>query len=59
MEDKTKRTAYEPIFPGTIGVAQRISSSYNSAEISEFGEETSKLVFLAKNEVMTCGQNQY
>ena len=51
--------AYEKISPGTMGVAQKISSDYNSAEILESGEETSKLVFLVKNEVRVCEHNQY
>lgn len=53
MEYKSKRTSYEAISPGTIGVSQKISSSYR--DISD----GSKLVYLTKNEIMSCNQNQY
>ena len=53
MEYKIRERAYELISPGTISISQKISSS------DESGEETSKLVFLAKNEVIPCSHNQY
>jgi len=58
MKYKLKSTGYEAISPGTVGVSQRISSSYK-IDATSFDGETSGLVFLAENDVMTCGQNQY
>jgi len=52
MEYKTEETGYVVISPGTAGVAQKISSIRP-------GEETSELVFLSMNNVMSCGHNQY
>ena len=59
MEYKKMDADYKPISPGTMGIAQKISSDYKSAELEESGEETSKLVFLTQNKVMACSQNQY
>ncbi len=53
MEYQIKDTSYETISPGTMGVAQKISSNHFS------GKEDSELVFLTKNEIIPCGQNQY
>jgi len=58
MEYKFKEAKYEAISPGTIGVAQKISSEDRAGEALA-DVETSKLVFLAKNDLITCGQNQY
>jgi hypothetical protein len=56
MEYKAKNTSY--VSPGTMGVS--LSLGYEAGEeITESGEETSKLVFLTKNKIMPCGQNQY
>lgn len=52
-------TCYKPISPGTMGVAQKISSSYRSAEVEELGNESSRLVLLTKNDIMACGHNQF
>ncbi len=57
MEYKIKGKVYEAISPGTVGVSQKISVDYEGSEDSS--DETSKLVFLSKNNVMSCGQNQY
>ena len=59
MEYEKIDTGYKPISPGTMCIAQKISSDYISAEVEESGEESSKLVFLTKNEVMACSQNQF
>ena len=59
MEYKIKESGYKSISLGTIGIAQKIPSEYKFREESETGDETSKLVFLTKNEVMPCGHNQY
>ena len=61
MEYKSKDTNYESVSPGTMGVAQKISSSYatESVESVKSDEENSGLVFLAKNDVIACGHNQY
>ncbi len=59
MEYKTNNLEYVPISPGTVGVAQRISSGYEGKGNDGAIEETSKLVFLMKNDVMACGHNQY
>ncbi len=59
MVYKISNLRYESISPGTAGVAQRISSGYKDKGIDGSIGETSKLVFLMKNDVMTCGQNQY
>ena len=58
MVDKTKGMGYDAISPGTIGVSQRIYNSYLNGENGSENED-SGLVFLTKNDVMTCGQNQY
>lgn len=47
------------ISPGTVGIAQRIFSDYEEKGIIEDIEETSELVFLTKNDVLTCKHNQY
>lgn len=57
MEYKT--LDYEEVTPGTAGVAQKISSGYKGKKPGKEINETSKLVFLMKNEVMTCSHNQY
>lgn len=44
--------------PGTAGLAQRISSKYAISEEKMY-IETSKLFALTRNEVISCGQNQY
>lgn len=59
MEYKTDNFGYGPISPGTVGVAQRISSGYEGKGVGGALEETSKLVFLMKNNVMACRHNQY
>ncbi|MBU4069402.1 MAG: hypothetical protein KJ646_00295 [Nanoarchaeota archaeon] len=59
MEYRINKFEYELISPGTVGVAQRISSGYEGKGIDGAIEETSKLVFLMKNDVMACKQNQY
>jgi len=59
MGYKTTDTCYKPISPGTMGVAQKISSSYRSAEVEELGNESSRLVLLTKNDIMACGHNQF
>jgi hypothetical protein len=59
MEYQKKETSYKLISPGTIGVSQKISTGYEVIENIESVEETSKLVFLTKNNVIPCGQNQY
>ena len=53
MEYKAKGIGYEAISPGTMGVAQKISSGHRSLK------EDSSLVFLTENHVISCGQNQY
>ncbi|GEM_PF-6296634 len=58
MVDKTKGPCYDAISPGTIGVSQRIYASYFSGESASGGDDGG-LVFLARNDVMSCGQNQY
>ena len=58
MVDKTKSPGYDAISPGTIGVSQRTYVSYFGGENASEGKD-SGLVFLAKNDVMACGQNQY
>ena len=58
MDYKTKVKTYETISPGTIGISQKISSAYESGKV-ESDKETSKLVFLARNHVLSCSQNQY
>jgi hypothetical protein len=51
MEYRAKNMGYEAeISFGTAGV---------SIALGEDFKETSKLVFLTRNKVMTCGQNQY
>lgn len=52
------KNLYESVSPGTMGVAQKISAGYQLDKSAE-SKETSKLVFLAKNEVISCGHNQY
>ena len=59
MEYKSNHLGYKPISPGTVGVAQRISSGYEGKVMDDAIEETSKLVFLMKNNIMPCGHNQY
>jgi hypothetical protein len=59
MEYKINEIGYNPIFPGTIGIAQKISSDYMSAENEESESELSKLSFLVKNKVMECSHNQF
>jgi len=59
MEYTINNLGYESISPGTAGIAQRISSGYKGKGMDGSVGETSKLVFLMKNDVMTCGQNQY
>ncbi len=54
MEYKTRNVDSVAISPGTIGVAQKISSGN-----TRFSEENRNLVFLAKNDIITCGHNQY
>ena len=54
MEYKINDTSYEGISPGTIGVAQKISSDYEFSEIPRSG-----LCFLERNYVQPCSQNQY
>ena len=49
---------YRQISPGTVGISQKISSDYELGDAKNI-EETSKLVFLTRNKVMPCGQNQY
>ena len=52
MKYKIQEMRYEPISPGTAGIAQRISSGYEGKSLNEVVEETSKLVFLMKNELI-------
>lgn len=59
MEYKPNNLRYKPISPGTIGIAQKISASYEGEETNGAIDETSKLVFLTKNEIIACGHNQY
>ena len=58
MKYRTKDIGYDIIGPGTAGVAQRISSKYKISEEIE-GKETSGLFALMRNDIMTCGRNQY
>ncbi len=59
MEYVVDDARYSSISPGTAGVAQRISSGYERKGIDLAVEEVRKLVFLMKNDVIACGQNQY
>ena len=59
MKHLTKNLGYEIIYPGTAGIAQRISLGYKEKEAVGDFKEVTKLVFLMKNNVMVCGQNQY
>lgn len=56
MEYEPKNNKYG-LTSGTIGVSQRVSPGYETEQPGEV--ETSKLVFLARNPVRTCGHNQY
>ncbi|MBU2576149.1 MAG: hypothetical protein KKF50_00325 [Nanoarchaeota archaeon] len=58
MVDRTKNIGYSTISPGTIGVSQRIFEDYLRGEAG-FGNESGGLVYLTKNDIMPCGQNQY
>lgn len=49
---------YEVITPGIAGIAQKIPSKYKSGT-NEEGKETSKLFALTRNEIISCGHNQY
>ncbi len=49
---------YKAITPGVAGIAQRIPQKYESGA-DEDGKETSRLFALTRNEIISCGHNQY
>ena len=59
MTHKRKDTGYEAVSPGTMGVAQKVSVDYESRDAVESDGDDGGLVFLARNNIMPCGQNQF